>query len=67
MFDNAVFHSIRKTVATLLEQADVHENVTCDIVGHEKTATLNYDLYSGGTSMEQKRSAVEKIDYRFGC
>ena len=63
MFDNAVFHSIRKTVATLLEQADVHENVTCDIVGHEKTATLNYDLYSGGTSMAQKMEAMAKISY----
>ena len=60
-----VFHSIRKTVATLLEQADVAENVCCDIVGHEKSATLSYGLYSGGTSLEQKRSAVDKIDYSF--
>ena len=60
-----VFHSIRKTVATLLEQADIPENITCDIIGHEKSATLSYGLYSGGTSLEQKRSAVEKIDYRF--
>ena len=60
-----VFHSIRKTVATLLEQADVPENVTCDIVGHEKTATLSYGLYSGGTSLQQKKSAVDKIDYSF--
>ena len=61
-----VFHSIRKTVATLLEQADVAENVCCDIVGHEKSATLSYGLYSGGTSLEQKRNAVDKIDYSFG-
>ena len=60
-----VFHSIRKTVATLLEQADVPENVCCDIVGHEKSATLSYGLYSGGTSLEQKRNAVDKIDYSF--
>ena len=60
-----VFHSIRKTVATLLEQADVPENVCCDIVGHEKSATLSYGLYSGGTSLEQKRSAIEKINYKF--
>ena len=61
-----VFHSIRKTVATLLEQADIPENVCCDIVGHEKSATLSYGLYSGGTSLEQKRNAVDKIEYRFG-
>jgi len=60
-----VFHSIRKTVATLLEQADVPENVCCDIVGHEKSATLSYGLYSGGTSLQQKKSAVDKIDYSF--
>ena len=60
-----VFHSIRKTVATLLEQADIPENVCCDIVGHEKSATLSYGLYSGGTSLEQKRTAVEKINYKF--
>ena len=60
-----VFHNIRKTVATLLEQADIPENVCCDIVGHEKSATLSYGLYSGGTSLEQKRSAIEKINYSF--
>ena len=31
-----VFHSIRKTVITQLEQAGVPESVTADIVGHEK-------------------------------
>jgi integrase len=60
-----VFHSIRKTVATLLERADIPENITCDIVGHEKSATLSYGLYSGGTSLEQKRNAVDKINYSF--
>jgi len=37
-----------------------------DIVGHEKSATLSYGLYSGGASFQQKRNAVEKIDYSFG-
>ena len=60
-----VFHSTRKTVATLLERADIPENITCDIVGHEKSATLSYGLYSGGTSLEQKRNAVDKINYSF--
>ena len=31
-----VFHSIRNTVITKLEQADVSESVTADIVGHER-------------------------------
>ena len=58
-----VFHSLRKTVATRLEQAGVLENVASDILGHEKAATLSYGLYSSGTSIEQMRSAIELIDY----
>ena len=57
-----VFHSIRKTVTTLLEQAGVAEGITADIVGHEKQ-TMTYGLYSGGTSMEQKTDAINRIDY----
>jgi len=57
-----VFHSIRKTVGTLLEQAGVVEGVASDILGHEKK-TITYGLYSGGSSMQQKRDAVHKIAY----
>ena len=53
-----VFHSIRNTVITKLEQADVSESVTADIVGHEKK-TITYGLYSGGSSMAQKIEAIE--------
>lgn len=57
-----VFHSIRKTVATLLENAGVPENVAADIIGHDKP-TMTYGLYSGGASLEVKREALEKISY----
>lgn len=57
-----VYHSIRKTVATLLEDAGVTENVAADIIGHDKP-TMTYGLYSGGTSLETKRQALEKIGY----
>jgi len=60
-----VFHSIRKTVATLLENAGVPENVAADIIGHDKP-TMTYGLYSGGASLEVKRHALEKIDYPEG-
>ena len=36
--DNQVFHSIRKTLVTLLENAGVSENLAADIVGHERAA-----------------------------
>ncbi|MFD2190013.1 tyrosine-type recombinase/integrase [Pistricoccus aurantiacus] len=57
-----VFHSIRKTVSTLLENAGVLENLTADIVGHEKPR-ITYGLYSGGHSLERKREAIELIHY----
>lgn len=57
-----VFHSIRKTVATLLENAGVPENVSADILGHKKK-TMTYGLYSGGTSFELKRNAILKLNY----
>jgi len=57
-----VFHSIRKTVVTILENAGVPENVVADIVGHEKT-TMTYGLYSGGVSLAVKREALDKLNY----
>ena len=61
---NHVFHSIRKTFTTQLEQAGIAENVAADIVGHEKQS-MTYGVYSGGSSIEQKRHAVEKVNYSF--
>jgi integrase len=57
-----VFHSLRKTVVTILENAGVPENVVADIVGHEKT-TMTYGLYSGGVSLAVKRDALAKLAY----
>lgn len=57
-----VFHSIRKTVATQLENAGVPENVSTDILGHEKK-TMTYGLYSGGSSLKVKAEALEKVNY----
>ncbi len=60
-----VFHSIRKTVATLMENAGIAEGIAADILGHEKT-TITYGLYSGGTSLKNKQAAIEKLDYGRG-
>ncbi|WP_020181846.1 tyrosine-type recombinase/integrase [Methylotenera sp. 1P/1] len=59
-----VFHSIRKTFVTLLENAGITEGVTADIVGHEKK-TMTYGLYSGGNSLAIKKAAIEKVQYQF--
>ncbi len=57
-----VFHSLRKTVVTILENAGAPENVVADIVGHEKT-TMTYGLYSGGLSLAVKRETLDKLAY----
>lgn len=58
-----VFHSIRKTVTTMLENAGVTENLTADIIGHDKPR-LTYGLYSDGHSLDKKSEAVELLKYR---
>lgn len=57
-----VFHSLRKTVVTLLEDAGVSENLAADIVGHEKPR-ITYGLYSGGASLATKAAALSKVRY----
>lgn len=57
-----VFHSLRKTVVTLLEDAGVSENLAADIVGHEKPR-ITYGLYSGGASLGTKAQALSKVHY----
>lgn len=58
-----VFHSIRKTVVTILENAEVPEGIVADIVGHEKQ-TMTYGLYSGGSSMQRKAEALNCLTYQ---
>ena len=56
-----VFHSIRKTAATVFEQAGVPEGITADIIGHEKQ-TMTYGLYSSGTSVKQRHEAILEFE-----
>jgi integrase len=64
-FDGSyVFHSIRKTLVTALENAKVPENLAADIVGHDKPR-ITYGLYSDGNELEIKREALEKVSYPF--
>ncbi|WP_178131151.1 tyrosine-type recombinase/integrase [Reyranella sp. CPCC 100927] len=57
-----VFHSIRKCVVTQFDRADVLENVAADVVGHDKPR-ITYGLYSGGSSLAQRRAAVAALSY----
>lgn len=57
-----VFHSIRKTFVTQLENAGISENLAADIVGHEKPR-ITYGLYSGGATLAVKAEAVALVKY----
>jgi hypothetical protein len=48
----------------MLENKGVGENVAADIVGHEKPR-ITYGLYSGGTTLDVMREALERISYEF--
>lgn len=61
-----VLHSIRKTVATQLENAGVSEGIAADILGHKKR-TMTYGLYSGGASLKVKAAALAKLRYPTSC
>ena len=60
--DRHVFHSIRKTVVTILRNAGAPEDVVADIVGH-KINTMTYGLYSGEVSLAVKRETLDKLAY----
>jgi integrase len=57
-----VFHSLRKTVITQLQRADVPGILIASIVGHE-TGTVTFDVYSAGPSPKQKFSAISNLSY----
>ena len=60
-----VFHSIRKTVVTLLERAGVPENVAARYRGHEKP-NITFGLYSGGNALEAQAKALALVAYPAG-
>ena len=55
------FHSIRKFVVTTLEQAGIAEGIAADLVGHEKP-NITYNVYSGGSSVQQLTSAITALE-----
>jgi hypothetical protein len=53
-----VFHSLRKTVAHLLETAECPPGVAKDLIGHAKT-DMTFGIYSGETRMDHRARWVE--------
>ena len=57
------FHSLREFVVTELERAGIAEGVAADLVGHENP-NITYNVYSGGSSVEQLSHAVKVLERR---
>lgn len=64
---DSVFHSVRKTVITTLERADVKNLVIIALVGHKADGLLSmtFDRYSEGPTPAAKLNAVEHLKYKF--
>lgn len=62
--DLHVFHSFRKTTATLLQQADVPPLVIPFLLGHD-VGQITFDIYSNGPTFAQKQEAIRSLDFRF--
>jgi len=58
------FHSLRHMYITAMERAGVEENVTAQIVGHERGKTMSYGYYSKGHELKTLKQAIDKaINY----
>ncbi|MBV2122057.1 MAG: tyrosine-type recombinase/integrase, partial [Candidatus Thiodiazotropha sp. (ex Ctena orbiculata)] len=57
-----VFHGLRHTFITKMEQADVNLLLIERIVGH-KSHALAFNTYSKGQTVEAMREAIDKITY----
>ena len=56
------FHSFRVHVATSLERGHISESTTVWILGHNRTASRSYGLYSKGMSTKQLKDAIDVIE-----
>lgn len=62
--DRHVFHSLRKTTATMLQQAGVSPLTIPFILGHD-VGNITFDVYSSGPSFDQKMEAITALDFDF--
>jgi integrase len=64
-FENdKVFHSIRKTAATILEREGVAPLTIMSILGHAR-GTVTFDVYAKGPTVEQMQKALDCIKFNF--
>lgn len=54
------FHSFRHMYITAMERAGIEENITAQIVGHERGKTMSYGYYSKGHELRRLKEAVDR-------
>ncbi|EMR46730.1 tyrosine-type recombinase/integrase [Pseudomonas putida] len=59
-----VFHSIRKTTATMLERSGIPPLTIMSILGHAR-GTITFDIYAKGPTVEQMKTALDCIEFDF--
>ena len=63
--DGVVFHSLRKSFVSRLEEAEVPHDTAAMLVGHKSQRSFTYDVYSPhGPTLGQLAKAVNKVRYR---
>ena len=57
-----MFHSLRNTFATRMENLGVPKNHISQLMGHED-GIMALDVYSGGLAIEPLRKSIQKISF----
>ena len=60
-----VFHSLRNTFTTRMENLGIPRNHISQILGHED-GNMTLDVYSGGLAIEPLRESINKLTYGSG-
>ena len=60
-----VFHSLRNTFSTRMENLGIPKNHISQLMGHED-GNMALDVYSGGLAIEPLRESINKLTYGSG-
>ena len=60
--ENVVFHSLRNTFATRMENLGVPRNHISQLMGHED-GNMALDVYSGGLAIEPLSESIRNLSY----
>ena len=58
-----VFHSLRNTFTTRMENLGIPRNHISQLMGHED-GNMTLDVYSGGLAIEPLRESINKLTYK---